>query len=327
MGKSNVPRTALNDTQTGGNDSNRLERENYVEIETISDEGANGEQKKANSEDKGFSASNNSSSGSKCATGGGTDKNDEFSSPPITADPLYALPEKLKLKFASQGAANGPSSTTAESNATSTNTTTTSSSSITSTSSTSSNSITGQRPSKPVTTGAEYLNLLLQERQSARQQNTASLTTPTGDLLEASTKARAGSNIDFSPTTVSSAFSIGNSTISTASLKTKHRSGKEYLMELLQKKGKQSSNADLAGQTPKYTMSNSSSASSGSNLRYRDLAHDSQHRLRDSQIVALVCGVLFSHCIVVLILLGRIHLVLCLVSSMRERDMAKELVE
>ena len=110
-----------------------------------------------------FSASNNSSNGENT-----TEKNsNEISSPPITADPLYVLPEKLKLKFASQGAANNPSSTTAESNATSTNTTAASLSSITSTSSTSFDSITGQRPSKPVTTGAEYLNLLLQERQSA----------------------------------------------------------------------------------------------------------------------------------------------------------------
>ena len=88
--------------------------------------------------------------------------------PSLPTHALYVLPEKLKLKFASQGAANNPSSTTAESNATSTNTTAASLSSIISTSSTSSDCITGQHPSKSVTTGAEYLNLLLQERQSAR---------------------------------------------------------------------------------------------------------------------------------------------------------------
>ena len=71
-------------------------------------------------------------------------------------------------------------------------------------------------------------------------------------------------------------ISIGSSTISTASLKTKHRSGKEYLAELLQRRAKQQQSAAQSSsvglgveQTPKYTTpSNSSSASSSSNPRY-----------------------------------------------------------
>ena len=254
------------------------DRENYIEVETVTDKVTTSSEQpvstKESSKDREFFATNKTSSdGRKSATGGSAaDKNSDFSSPPITADPLYALPEKLKLKFASQGAITHASKTTAESSTTPTESITTSSSSITSVSSASSSSV-GQRPSKPVTTGAEYLNLLLQERQSTRQQNSANLTTPTGDLLEASTKARAGSNIDLSPTTVATTISIGGSTVSTASLKTRHRSGKEYLAELLQRKARQqsaqSSNVGLAGQTPRYTTSNSNtSVSGGSNLRH-----------------------------------------------------------
>ena len=262
--------------------------EYYVEVETVAykspEKAADSQPGSTRDSAKDGQSSNSSKSsgdGRKSATGGSAA--DEFSSPPITADPLYALPEKLKIKFASQGATTNVSSTTTESRATPP--VDTSLSSLASPTSSIGSSVSGApssvggRSSKPATTGSEYLTLLLQERQSARQQTSANLTTPTGDLLEASTKVRAGSNIDLSPTTVSgdtTMISIGNSTISTASLKTKHRSGKEYLAELLQRRAKQqqsgaqSSSVGLgAEQTPKYTMpSNSSSASSSSNPRY-----------------------------------------------------------
>ena len=103
-------------------------------------------------------------------------------------------------------------------------------------------------------------------------------------------------------------------------------------MELLQKKGKQpsqSSNSDLAGQTPKYTTSNSGSASSGSNLRHT-VAGESRFNSRqpkqpkqsngDASVRRTVQPLYRSSNPV-----G--HLVLCLESSMGEWDMAKELVE
>ena len=260
-------------------------REDYVEVETVTYKGTEKAADKQpgstrdSSKDGEFSNSNKSSGdGRKNATGGSAaDGNSEFSSPPITADPLYALPEKLKIKFVSQGATSNASNTTTENKATPP-VDTSLSSLASSTSSISSVSGAPGRGSKPATSGSEYLTLLLQERQSARQQTSANLTTPTGDLLEASTKVRAGSNIDLSPTTVGgdTTIAIGSSTISTASLKTRHRSGKEYLAELLQRRAKQqqsavqSNSVGLAvGQTPKYTTSsNSSSTSSGLNPRY-----------------------------------------------------------
>ena len=275
--------------QGGRNGSD--DHEYFVEVETVTykSNAKSAEQPgsaRESSKNEEFSGDIKSGSdGRKDGSGGSAaDRNSEFSSPPISADPLYALPEKLKIKFATQGATTSASSTTAENRTTPVETPLSSVASASSISSvTAASSTGGQRPSKPAaSTGAEYLTLLLQERQSARQQTSANLTTPTGDLLEASTKARAGSNIDLSPTTVrDGTISIGGSIVSTASLKTRHRSGKEYLAELLQRRAKQqsveqSSNAGLhvAGQTPKYPMSNSSnvhaspSGALGSNPRH-----------------------------------------------------------
>ena len=152
----------------------------------------------------------------------------DFSSPPITADPLYALPEKLKLKFAPH-TTNGQS----VSGVVSEDPTTTSEVSSTPLLATTSGNSSSAKP----ITGADYLSLLLQERQTARQVTTDNSVTPAGILLDASTKVK--SNSDHLQT------SLTATTCNSLSDKPRPASGKEYLEELLQKK-QQSKSAQLS---------------------------------------------------------------------------------
>ena len=179
---------------------------------------------------------------------GGSPKSDKeavFSSPPITADPLYALPEKLKHKFASQATSSTPASTGTLIETTSTIgfTNTTSSAPLSTSTASTSTSL------KPVT-GAGYLSQLLQERQSARQQTSANAATPTGDLLEASTKAKAESHIDKQQTAPSSSNHSQRE-------RPKPATGKEYLEELLLKRqnSKKSAQSSVSTHQPRNPSS------------------------------------------------------------------------
>ena len=163
-----------------------------------------------------------------------------YSSPPITADPLYAIPEKLKRKLLTQEASH-PAHTSAND--------TVSTGSTTDTAHSSSDDImkaTDTSTSAKSITGADYLSSLLQERQSARQQSSATATTPTGDLLEASSKARASSQVETSLTSSSESESISHYD------KLRPITGKEYLQELLQKR-KQTQSSGMSGLCPVST--------------------------------------------------------------------------
>ena len=247
-------RTTGNSTLGVGGSTKNNQRENYVEIAgTVSRSDEElvpiSTHQELHTSTEGSKASAGDGGGLKKAVlggGSGTDEwkeGGEFASPPITADPLYAIPEKVKLKLASQGmnyssdtkasdkTYSGESSTSALSSAGSVKATNTGTS------------------SKPIT-GAEYLSTLLQQRQSVRQLTSASVLTPRGDLLEASTKVRAGSSVDMSPTSIEYTF-IGDCQTSTP----RQITGKEYLKELLQKRqeSKPTQHTTISGTSPQVT--------------------------------------------------------------------------
>ena len=241
-----VDNTGNKDTSAGG------KRDNYIEVESggnrlkpLQDHSIGA---KAQSE---RSVGSEMTGGKSSVTGGSSESNRtgkpaEYSSPPITADPLYALPERLKRKLLPQAATSNTSSDTIPTTGT-TNTTPSAGTTTTAPSSSPAAMKTSSTSATPIT-GAGYLTMLLQERQSARQQSSAKATTPTGDLLEASTKADASSHVTNLP-------SPSESNGSSRSI-SKPKGGKEYLQELLQKRQEPrtvSTNQSL-GEDPLYAV-------------------------------------------------------------------------
>ena len=104
---------------------------------------------------------------------------DEFCSQPITDDPLYAIPEKVKVKLAKSRLTNSYRKDTSSSSGEGSSGALTATSTVTSS---------GDNPNSRRTSGAEYLSLLLQERQNARQSSLANATPPSRNLSEVSTK-------------------------------------------------------------------------------------------------------------------------------------------